>query len=157
MLCQAPLEGAHATLLEAEKSTGRAISAGLRAILERCLDPDPARRYHRGLELAEDLDRWRTDRPLVCATRAILGSHRAAVAAAPAHGDPGGGPVACRDPRDDGRRALQVATNAWALWPFTGSAGSGMTRRPEPTGSRKPLFRGCFSPTVPASKPPPAP
>jgi tetratricopeptide (TPR) repeat protein len=39
----------------------------LRAILERCLEPDPARRYRRALELAEDLDRWRTDRPLAYA------------------------------------------------------------------------------------------
>ena len=36
----------------------------MRTILERCLDPDPARRYRRAWELAEDLDRWRTNRPL---------------------------------------------------------------------------------------------
>ncbi len=57
---------AHATLHEAETGGCRSINPGLRAILERCLDPDPDRRYRRGLELAEDLDRWRTDRPLIC-------------------------------------------------------------------------------------------
>ncbi|MFI5456114.1 MAG: protein kinase [Isosphaerales bacterium] len=50
---------------ESESAGGRAIAPGLRAILERCLDPDPARRYRRAWELAEDLDRWRTNRPLV--------------------------------------------------------------------------------------------
>ena len=42
----------------------RAIPAGLRAILTRCLAPDPGDRYARGVELAEDLDRWRAARPL---------------------------------------------------------------------------------------------
>jgi eukaryotic-like serine/threonine-protein kinase len=66
-------KGALATLREAETTTGRTISPGLRAILERCLDPDPGERYSRGLELAEDLDRWRTDRPLVCAPEPFWG------------------------------------------------------------------------------------
>ncbi len=49
---------------DAEAAGGRAIPAGLRAILERALDPDPAKRYGRGRELAEDLDRWRSNRSL---------------------------------------------------------------------------------------------
>ena len=48
------------------------IEPGLRAILERCLDPDPARRYCRGAELAEDLDRWRTQRPLLYAAEPFV-------------------------------------------------------------------------------------
>ena len=40
------------------------MAPGLRVILERCLDPRPAGRYRRAWELAEDLDRWRTNRPL---------------------------------------------------------------------------------------------
>ena len=52
---------------EAEAAGERKIPAGLRAILERALDPDLAGRYVRGRELAEDLDRWRTTRPLVFA------------------------------------------------------------------------------------------
>ncbi len=43
------------------------------AILSRCLDPDPSKRYRRGLELAEDLDRWRTDRPLAYASEPFWG------------------------------------------------------------------------------------
>jgi eukaryotic-like serine/threonine-protein kinase len=54
-------------IVEAESASGRAIAAGLRAILERCLDPDPAKRYRRAWELAEDLNRWRTDLPLAFA------------------------------------------------------------------------------------------
>src|SRR5207245_2628631 len=46
-----------------EAAAGRTLAPGLRTILERCLDPDPSRRYPRASELAEDLDRWRTDRP----------------------------------------------------------------------------------------------
>jgi eukaryotic-like serine/threonine-protein kinase len=49
---------------EAEAASGRTIPPGLRVILERALDPDPARRYLRGSELAEDLARWRSNRPL---------------------------------------------------------------------------------------------
>jgi eukaryotic-like serine/threonine-protein kinase len=56
--------GAMLAIRESEQSSRRSITPGLRTILSRCLDPDPARRYRRGLELAEDLDRWRTDRPL---------------------------------------------------------------------------------------------
>jgi eukaryotic-like serine/threonine-protein kinase len=52
---------------EAESAGGRAIPSGLRPILERCLDPDPAKRYRRAWELAEDLNRWRTDRALAFA------------------------------------------------------------------------------------------
>ncbi|WP_435009104.1 protein kinase domain-containing protein [Tundrisphaera lichenicola] len=39
----------------------------LRSILAKCLAPDPADRYARGVELAQDLDCWREDRPLVFA------------------------------------------------------------------------------------------
>ena len=42
----------------------RRVPPALRAILARCLAPDPSDRYARGGELAADLDRWRTDRPL---------------------------------------------------------------------------------------------
>jgi serine/threonine protein kinase len=41
------------------------VSGGLRAILERCLAPDPSHRYRRARDLAEDLDRWLEDRPLL--------------------------------------------------------------------------------------------
>ncbi|HKI16412.1 MAG TPA: tetratricopeptide repeat protein [Isosphaeraceae bacterium] len=58
---------ARALIRESESAGGRTIPAGLRAILERCLDPDPARRYRRAWELAEDLNRWRTDRPMAFA------------------------------------------------------------------------------------------
>jgi serine/threonine protein kinase/Flp pilus assembly protein TadD len=50
---------------DSEQAARTSIALGLRAILERCLDPDPTRRYRRGLELAEDLDRWRALRPPV--------------------------------------------------------------------------------------------
>jgi eukaryotic-like serine/threonine-protein kinase len=36
-------------------------------ILAKCLAPDPLDRYARGQELAEDLDLWRSDRPLALA------------------------------------------------------------------------------------------
>ncbi len=55
---------ASAIVADTETASGRRIAPALRAILARCLDPDPSRRYRRALELAEDLDRWRTDRPL---------------------------------------------------------------------------------------------
>ncbi len=55
---------ASAIVADTETASGRRIAPALRAILSRCLDPDPSRRYRRALELAEDLDRWRTDRPL---------------------------------------------------------------------------------------------
>jgi serine/threonine protein kinase/tetratricopeptide (TPR) repeat protein len=41
------------------------VPAPLQAILTRCLAPDPADRYGSAAELAEDLDRWRNDRPLL--------------------------------------------------------------------------------------------
>ncbi len=37
------------------------VPASLRPILARCLAPEPADRYGRAAELAEDLDRWRAD------------------------------------------------------------------------------------------------
>ncbi|AGA27513.1 serine/threonine protein kinase [Singulisphaera acidiphila DSM 18658] len=43
------------------------VPRGLRSILARCLAPDRADRYGRASELAEDLDRWRTGRPLAFA------------------------------------------------------------------------------------------
>ncbi len=55
---------ARSIVRDSEVAGSRAIAPGLKAILERCLDPDPSRRYGRSLELAEDLDRWRTDRTL---------------------------------------------------------------------------------------------
>ncbi len=39
------------------------IAPGLRPILARCLAPEPADRYGRASELADDLDRWRSDLP----------------------------------------------------------------------------------------------
>jgi hypothetical protein len=56
--------GARALIRDFQVAGGRALAPGLQAILARCLDPDPSRRYDRALELAEDLDRWCTDRPL---------------------------------------------------------------------------------------------
>ncbi len=49
-----------------------AIPPALRSILARCLAPDPADRHARGDELAEDLDRWRDDRPLTFADESRL-------------------------------------------------------------------------------------
>ncbi|MDB5352822.1 MAG: serine/threonine protein kinase [Planctomycetota bacterium] len=49
-------------------SCSRGIPAGLRPVLDRCLAPDPADRYGTMAELAEDLDRWRTRRPLLHAS-----------------------------------------------------------------------------------------
>jgi tetratricopeptide (TPR) repeat protein len=46
------------------RATRAPIPAGIRSILEHCLAPDPADRYKRAAELAEDLDRWRADLPL---------------------------------------------------------------------------------------------
>jgi eukaryotic-like serine/threonine-protein kinase len=65
--------GARAMMREAESGGCRSLTPGLRAILERCIDPDPDRRYRRGLELAEDLDRWRTNRPLICTAEPFWG------------------------------------------------------------------------------------
>jgi serine/threonine protein kinase/tetratricopeptide (TPR) repeat protein len=62
-----------AMIRESETAGGRTVAPGLRAILERCLDPVPARRYRRGLELAEDLDRWRVNRRLAFADEPFWG------------------------------------------------------------------------------------
>jgi len=43
------------------------IPAALRSILSLCLAPAPSDRYQRASELADDLDRWRSDRPLAFA------------------------------------------------------------------------------------------
>jgi eukaryotic-like serine/threonine-protein kinase len=64
---------AQALVRDFEAASGRPIAPALRAILGRCLDPDPSRRYRRALELAEDLDRWRTDRPLAYADEPFWG------------------------------------------------------------------------------------
>jgi eukaryotic-like serine/threonine-protein kinase len=42
-----------------------AVSPGLEAVIRKCLEPDPARRYQSAADLREDLDRHRTNRPLV--------------------------------------------------------------------------------------------
>jgi serine/threonine protein kinase len=55
---------ARAVIRAAEITGGRPVARGLRAILERALSPAPSERYQRAWELAEDLDRWRSDRPL---------------------------------------------------------------------------------------------
>ena len=59
--------GALAVIRASESAAGQTIPAALRAILERCLAVRPADRYRRGLELAEDLNRWRADLPLAYA------------------------------------------------------------------------------------------
>jgi serine/threonine protein kinase/Tfp pilus assembly protein PilF len=41
------------------------VSPGLEAIVRKCLEPDPARRYQTAGDLREDLDRHRTNRPLL--------------------------------------------------------------------------------------------
>lgn len=46
------------------RSARTTLPAGLRAVLARCLAADPADRYSRASELAEDLDLWRLDRAL---------------------------------------------------------------------------------------------
>jgi serine/threonine protein kinase/tetratricopeptide (TPR) repeat protein len=48
-------------------SCGVRIAPALRSILRRCLAPDPADRYPRASELAEDLDGFRRDAPLAFA------------------------------------------------------------------------------------------
>ena len=53
---------------EAEATRGCKIPPGLRAILEHALEPDSGGRFRRARDLAEDLDRWRTNRPLAFAT-----------------------------------------------------------------------------------------
>jgi eukaryotic-like serine/threonine-protein kinase len=64
---------ARALIRDFAVASGRPIAPALGAILGRCLDPDPGRRYRRALELAEDLDRWRTDRPLAYADEPFWG------------------------------------------------------------------------------------
>jgi len=54
-------------------SAGYPASCGIPSILERCLDPNPLARYRRGWELAQDLDRWRTDKPLAFAPESLWG------------------------------------------------------------------------------------
>src|SRR3954452_3984686 len=63
MLAQSARDGG-----EALRWLGRSsVPSGLRSILSRCLAPEPADRYRRASELAEDLDRWRTERTLAFA------------------------------------------------------------------------------------------
>ena len=59
--------GAEAVIRAAESAALRPIPPALRAILARCLAAEPTARYRRARELAEDLDRWRSDRPLAYA------------------------------------------------------------------------------------------
>ncbi|WP_165250942.1 serine/threonine-protein kinase [Paludisphaera soli] len=66
-LCAATRERAAWVVRRAEAAAGRRLPAGLRAILIHGLQADPGARHGRGLELAEDLDRWRADRPLAFA------------------------------------------------------------------------------------------
>jgi serine/threonine protein kinase/predicted Zn-dependent protease len=62
------LAAARQTLPDALRGRrGRKIPPALRAILFRCLAPDPLDRYVRGADLAEDLDRFRLDEPLAFA------------------------------------------------------------------------------------------
>jgi serine/threonine protein kinase len=60
--------GTLALIRASEKASELTVPPALRAILERCLAVNPAGRYRRSLELAEDLDRWRTDLPLAYAS-----------------------------------------------------------------------------------------
>src|SRR5262249_7177004 len=60
--------GAGAVIRLAEARAGKSIPSALRVILARCLAARPSDRYDRALELAEDLDRWRSDRPMAYAT-----------------------------------------------------------------------------------------
>ncbi len=62
-----------ADLIRHATQGGRSIPRGLRSILERCLDLDPSRRYHHARELADDLDRWRTNRAPAFATDSLMG------------------------------------------------------------------------------------
>ncbi len=50
----------------------RPVPAGLRAILARCLAPDPLDRYRRAGDLAQDLDCWRLNQPLIHAKQPRL-------------------------------------------------------------------------------------
>lgn len=49
------------------RSANPAVPPSLDSILRNCLDPDPARRYQRASDLAEDLRRFLDDRPLAYA------------------------------------------------------------------------------------------
>ncbi|WP_169981359.1 protein kinase domain-containing protein [Tautonia rosea] len=71
---ESPRSGrALAALLAANRSAGDpasrrdlvSIPPGLRAILRRCLAPDPTHRYRFASQLAVDLDRWRSGLPLL--------------------------------------------------------------------------------------------
>jgi serine/threonine protein kinase/tetratricopeptide (TPR) repeat protein len=53
-------------------SAGYPAASGLESILVRCLDTNPLARYRRGWELAQDLDRWRSDLPLAFAPEPLL-------------------------------------------------------------------------------------
>ena len=59
---------------------GLPIPAGLRPILAHCLAADPSGRYADGRSLAEDLDRWRRDRPPVVAPDAAWPARAARLA-----------------------------------------------------------------------------
>jgi serine/threonine protein kinase len=64
--------GAAAVIRAAEQDGRRSIPPALRAVLRRCLATQSAERYSRALELAEDLNRWRADRPLAYASEPFL-------------------------------------------------------------------------------------
>jgi len=61
-----------ATLIQEAERHGWSISPGFKAILKRCLDPAPHLRYEFARELAEDLDRFREDRPPAHANEDLL-------------------------------------------------------------------------------------
>ncbi|WP_152052844.1 protein kinase domain-containing protein [Tautonia marina] len=74
---ESPRSGrALAALLAADRAAGDpsarrqlvSIPPGLRAILRRCLEPDPTRRYRLASQLAADLDCWRSGLPLLHTT-----------------------------------------------------------------------------------------
>ena len=55
------------------RDSHRPVPASLRPILKRCLAPDPADRYRRAADFAEDLDLWRRDQPLIHAHETARG------------------------------------------------------------------------------------
>ena len=65
--CVVPRAGLSASIRAFESAACRTIPPALHAILERCLAVAPARPVSAGVELAEDLDRWRADLPLAYA------------------------------------------------------------------------------------------
>ena len=88
-----------------------AIAPGLRAILERCLDPDPARRYQRGVR-AGRRPRPLAHRPAACLyVRAVLGPDRPSAITTAEAGGLHGGRVAGRHRDLDCRRAPQFASD----------------------------------------------